>query len=138
MTVAQAPRTHVEGGARPLRTGGAGNRRGLAPPGGLGVVVVASRAAEGGVELPFVERLLQRLGLHHLGMERRAGIEGIDAAPDAVLIDVFDEIQAQPLHGLIAEFDHLGHLVGGVDVDEWKRHVAEEGLPRQPQHGILA
>jgi hypothetical protein len=39
---------------------------------GAALFLVAARAAEGGVEAVFVERLLQALGLHHLGVQRRA------------------------------------------------------------------
>ena len=39
---------------------------------GARFLLVAARAAEGRVELLFVERLLQRLGLHDLGVELRS------------------------------------------------------------------
>ena len=61
------------------------------------LLFVAARAAEGGVEAVLVERLLQRLGLHHLGVQRRAGVERIDAALHAVLVDVHEQIEAEPL-----------------------------------------
>ena len=41
-------------------------------------LLVAPRAAEGAVEAVRVERLLQRLRLHHVGVERGRVVDGID------------------------------------------------------------
>ena len=38
---------------------------------GAAFFLIAARAAEGGVELVLVQRLLQRLGLHHVGVDAR-------------------------------------------------------------------
>ena len=36
----------------------------------------------------------------------------------------------------VAVLDHCRDLVAGIDMEEWKRHMPEEGLARQPeQHG---
>ena len=50
---------------------------------GAALLLVAPRAAEGRVELAGVERLPQRLGLHHLGVELAAGGDRVDAARHA-------------------------------------------------------
>ena len=51
----------------------------------------------------------------------------------AVLAD--DEVQVPLERQAIAVLDHLRHLVGGVDVHQRDRHVAEERLARQPAAG---
>ena len=102
---------------------------------GAGFFLVAPRAAEGGVEAVFVQRLLQAFGLHHLGVQRRAGIERIDAALHAVLIDMDDQIQPQPLGGRVAELDHLPEFPGRIDMQQRKRRLGGiERLHRQMQH----
>src|SRR5262249_21241883 len=57
---------------------------------GATLLFIAPRTAEGGVEAMQVERLLQRLSLHHVSMHRRTGRNRADAAFDALLIDVDD------------------------------------------------
>src|SRR5439155_5262882 len=47
---------------------------------GPALLLVASRAAEDGVEPPLIERLLQGLRLHHLGVGLRARGDRIDPA----------------------------------------------------------
>ena len=108
---------------------------------GAAFFLVAPRAAESRIEAIFVQRLFQAFGLHHLGMQRRAGIERIDAALHAVLIDMDDQIETQPLRRLVTERDHLPELPGGVDMQQRKWRLGGiERLHRQMQHdrGILA
>src|SRR6185437_11636447 len=67
--------------------------------------------------------------------------ERIDAAVHAVPIDIFDEIQTEPFHSLVAELDHLLELPRRVDVHQREGRLGGiEGLHRQMQHhaGILA
>ena len=88
-----------------------------------------------------VERLLQRLGLHHLGVQAGAGRERVDAARDAVLVDVHDELQPDRADRFVAEGDHLAEFPGRVDVQQrkWRRRGGE-GLEGQMEHdaGVLA
>src|SRR3546814_1996050 len=46
---------------------------------GAGFLLVAARTADGRIEAPLVERLLQRLGLHHVGVYRGTVADGADA-----------------------------------------------------------
>src|SRR4029077_8123759 len=108
---------------------------------GAALFFVAPRAAEGRVQAVFVERLLQGLGLHDMGMEGRARCDRADAAPDPVLVDMNDEVQVQPAGRGIAKPDTPPKLPGGVNV---KQREGEgrgmERLYRKVQHhaGVLA
>ena len=70
---------------------------------GAALLLVAAGAAEGRVEPVLVHRLPQALGLHHLGVEVGAGGVGIDAALQAVLVDMDDEVEAELLRDQVAE-----------------------------------
>ncbi len=100
-----------------------------------GFLFVAPGAAECGVEPPIVERLLEPLGFHHLGVQRRSGIERIDAAPHPIFIDVHEQCQAEPLCRRIAELDHFPELPGRIHMQQWEGRLGGiEGLHRQMQH----
>ena len=102
---------------------------------GAALLLVAAGAAEGRVELVLVERLAQPLGLHHLGVQRRAGGDRVDAAGEAVLIDMDDEIEPVAPRHLVAEGDHVAELPGRVDMEQREGQLArEEGLQREMQH----
>ena len=68
---------------------------------GAALLFVAARAAKGDVETVLVQRLLQTLGLHHVGMQRAAVVERVDVLLHALGVDVHDQLHA----------DLLGHLV---------------------------
>ena len=86
---------------------------------------VAPRAAEGCVEAVKIERLLQRFGFHHVRVHGGAGRDRADAVRDALLVDVDDQVEAEPLCRLVAERDHVPELPRGVDMHEregqWRR-----------------
>ncbi len=108
---------------------------------GAALLLVAPRAAESRVEAALVERLAQRLGLHHLGVDLAARGDGRDAARDALLVDVDAQIEPEPPRRLVAEGDHLAELPGRVDVQQRKgQRRGMERLHRDVQHraGILA
>jgi hypothetical protein len=74
-------------------------------------------------------------------MECRAGGDRPDAALDAVLVDVDDEIEAEALRHLVAEGDHLLELPRRIDVKERERQLGGvERLQREMEHhaGVLA
>ena len=48
-------------------------------------------------------------------------------------VDPVDHRQLPLPRDPVAELDHFGNLVRGVDVDERERHVAEERLAREPE-----
>ena len=95
-------------------------------------------AAFGGArrdEAVEVERLLQGLGLHHLGVQGRTGVDRIDAAGDPVLVGVDLQVDAIAVHDHVAVADHVPELPGGVDVQQGERGLGRiEGLDRQVQH----
>ena len=60
---------------------------------------------------------------------------GIDAALHAVLVDMHDQIQSEPLGRLVAELDHLPEFPGRIDMHQRERRLGGiEGLHRQMQH----
>ena len=107
---------------------------------GAGLLFVAARATDGGVATVLVERLLERLGLHDVGVAR-AMRERRDARGLAGLVGVDDELGVEALRGLVAELDHLLELPARVDVQQRERDAArEERLAGQVQQdrGVLA
>ena len=102
---------------------------------------VAPRPADRRVEAVKVQRLPQRLGLHHVGMPRRTVAERADILPDAVGVDMDQQIEAEFADALVAKGDHLAKLPGRIDVQQgngglpgWKAFIArcsstEESLP---------
>ena len=96
---------------------------------GAGFFLVAAGPAEGRIEAIFVEGLLQAVGLHDLGVQCRAVVEGVDVLLDAVGIDVDDEIEAEPLGGFIAEGDHVAELPAGIDMHQRERAAWRDKRP---------
>jgi len=89
----------------------------------------------------MVERLLECLGLHHLGVDRGARVDRIDTALDAVLVYMNDQVEIKTPRRLVAELDHFAKLPRGVHVQQRKRKTRRmKGLQRQMQHhaGIFA
>ncbi|MNZ94894.1 hypothetical protein D3C78_1140140 [compost metagenome] len=96
---------------------------------------VAPRTTEGSIEAVLVERLLEALGLHDVGVLGTAVGERVDALGDAVRVDVSDQLQAHFLDHLVAEAVHLLEFPLGVDVHHRKRQLArKEGFACQVQH----
>ncbi len=108
---------------------------------GAGLLLVPARAPERGVIPAGIKSLLQRLGLHDIGMDLGAVAERPDAARHAVGIDMDDEIKAKPAGGLVAEPDHFLEFPRRIHMQKRERRLAgSEGLHRQMQHhgGVLA
>ena len=70
-------------------------------------LLVAPRAAERGVEAVLVERLLERLGLHDVGVQRRAVGERVDAPLDALRVLVDDQLDAVPLGATVSRNSYI-------------------------------
>ena len=101
---------------------------------GTRCLLVAAGAAECGIEAIMIERLPQRLRLHHVGMQFRSAGYRIDAASEALFVDMHDQIEAELAGAGIAKRDHLAELPGGVDVQQRKRRLRRvERLERQMQ-----
>ena len=94
------------------------------------LLLVAPRAAEREVEAVLVERLLQPLGLPHVGVHRGAVVERVDAELDALGVLVHEQVDAQlGGHAAVAELVHLLELPRGVDVQQRKRRAATGRTP---------
>ena len=107
---------------------------------GAGLLFVAARATDGGIAAVLVERLLERLGLHDVGVAR-AMRERRNARGLAGFVRVDDELGVEALGGLVAERDHFLELPARVDVQQREGNAArEEGLAGQVQQdrGVLA
>src|SRR5262249_4188205 len=81
------------------------------------------------------ERLLQRLGLHDVGVKRAAMGDRRDAVLHALLVGMDDQVEPEPASLLVAERDHLAELPGPIDMQqrEWRLRGIE-GLEREMQH----
>ncbi len=102
---------------------------------GAAFFLVAARAAEGGVE-PYLSSACLRLSVFITWVCSEEPLSnGIDAALHPVLVDMDDQVQPQPLGGLVAELDHLPEFPGGVHMQQRKGRLGRiEGLHRQVQH----
>src|SRR3546814_19166362 len=85
---------------------------------GPGLFLVAARPADGGVEPPPVQRLLEGLGLHHVGVHGGAVADRTDALGNAIRVG--PDMQLKPRLGgaAIAERDHPPALPAGVSVQQ--------------------
>ena len=89
----------------------------------------------------LVESVLQRLGLHDVGVLAAAVGERGDAGGAAFLVGVDDEVQLELLGDPVPEGDHVPELPRRVDVQEGERESpGVEGLAGEVQeHGrVLA
>ena len=89
------------------------------------LLLVAAGAAERRVEAVLVERLLQRLGLHHVGVHLRSVVERIDALGAPLGVDVDHQLEARsrrPIRSRNAYISRNFH--GRVDVQQRKRQPA--------------
>lgn len=102
---------------------------------GTGLLLVASCPAESRIEAVLVECLLESLGLHDVGVDRRAVGERIDVLLDPFRVDVDDQLHTRFLGHLLAELIHLAKLPAGIHMQQWKRRDRRvKGLARQMQH----
>jgi hypothetical protein len=101
---------------------------------GAALLLVATRAAEGRVEAVEVQRLLQPLGLPHVGVER-AMVERVDPAFLSLRVLVDQQFHAAFARHAIAQLVHRLELPGRVDMQQRERRRRRiEGLARKVQH----
>src|SRR5438445_3005883 len=81
---------------------------------------VTTGAPERRVEAVLVDRLLQGLRLHDVGVNRRAMDEGIDVHFQSLGINVHDEIEPQLLRHAITKLVHCAEFPRGIDVQQRK------------------
>ena len=102
---------------------------------GTGFFLVTTCATESRIKLVFIQRLLQPLGLHDVGVFFRAVDEGTDAHLHALLVDMDDQVHAGLFSHLVAELDHFAEFPGGIDVHQRKGWLAGvKGFAGQVQH----
>ena len=102
---------------------------------GAAFFLVSARTAKGGVEAMHVERLLQPLRLHDIGVDGRAVRERVDALRDTVRVRMHDQLQVVLLRDLLAQFVHRLEFPERVDVQQGKRQRGRiERLERDVQH----
>ncbi len=103
---------------------------------GTRLFFVATGTAKCGIELVLVERLLERVGLHDVGMDVAAVGEWSDALLHAFFVDVDNQIPAKLVaNEILAERDHLLKLPSRVDVHQRERRLGRiECLFGQPDH----
>ena len=96
---------------------------------------ITARATEGGIEAMLVQRLLETLGLHDVGVLGTAMGEGVDVLGDAIWVHVGDQVQIHLGDHLVAEAVHLLEFPARVHVHHRERQLAGvERLARQMQH----
>src|SRR5690606_612857 len=101
---------------------------------GARLLLVAAGPADGGIELPLVQRLLERLGLHHVGVHGSTVADRADALGEAVRVGPGAQLDPGFLRAAVAERDHLAELPGGVHVQQRDRRPRRmEGLEQQVQ-----
>ena len=99
-----------------------------------GLLLVAAGAAHGGIELVLLDRVEQGRRLQLVARGARAGLLDDAALVDRLLDARDDEALAELLDAAVAELDHLGEVVAGVDVHDRERELARmEGLLGEPQ-----
>ena len=74
-----------------------------------------------GIKAMQIQRPLERLRLHHIGMHRRAMRDRTHPCSESFLMNVDNQVQPVLLHQLIAKSDHLAELPGGIDMQQRKR-----------------
>ena len=99
-----------------------------------GALLVAARAADGRVEAVSLDRVEQRRRLELVSRRARPGLVDDPAFVDRLLDARDDEPLAELCDAPIAELDHLGEVVAGVDVHDREGELPRpEGLLGQPQ-----
>ncbi len=101
-----------------------------------GALLVAAGAAERGVEAVLADRVEQRDRLQPVARRVRPGLLDRAAGVDRVLHGGDDQPLAELLDAAVAELDHLGEVVAGVDVHDREREAAraERLLGEAQQH----
>ena len=107
---------------------------------GAGLFLVAPRAADGAVELKFLNRAEQHGNLKLVAADL-AGRRVRDAFFERLVHRADDELRAELFRAAVAELDEFGKFVAGFDVQKRHRNVRRtERLFREAQQadGILA
>src|SRR5262245_61919940 len=87
---------------------------------GTALLFVASRTANGCVEIVRIERLFEGFRFHHMRMQRRPRSDRIYASCNALPIDVHDQLHPEGANGSVAKSDHLVEFPGCVHVQQRK------------------
>ena len=99
------------------------------------LLLVAAGAAEDGVEALLLDAAQQRDGLEAVAAGPGAGVLDDPAGVDVVLDARDDETSPDGGDHVVAEGEHLGEVVAGVDVHDRERHPRRgERLDGEVQH----
>ena len=102
---------------------------------GTRLLFIATCPTEGEIESVLVDRLLEPLGLPHVGVHGRPMIERVDALLDTLRILVHQQVHANAVRHAITELIHLMELPCGVNVQQRKRRQRRrERLDCEMQH----
>ena len=102
---------------------------------GARLFLVAARAAEGGVEAVLSSACRSACVFITSVWTSEPCVERLDAARQAVLVDMHDQVEPELRGAVIAERDHLAEFPGRVDVQQRERRLRRiERLERQMQH----
>ncbi len=82
---------------------------------------IATGATDRAIESVHIQRLLQGLRLHHIGMHGGAVRYWTDARRHAIWIGVHTQVHASLGDSSIPKRDHLGKLPAGVDMQQRHR-----------------
>ncbi len=90
---------------------------------GARLLLIAPRAAEGGIEAVFVQRLAQRHRLHDVGVRVGPVVERVDPIADTFLVHVNQKLKPELARHAVAKRDHLAKLPGRVHMQKRKRRA---------------
>src|SRR5690625_7050344 len=79
---------------------------------------IPARPTKRRIKAVLVQRLLQTLGFHHIGMSGAAMTERANAHIDPFLIDMHQQLPAQVFNPLVAKGNHLTKLPCGIHMHE--------------------
>lgn len=91
---------------------------------GTRFLFIATRTTKGRIKAIFVQRLLQALGFHDVGVLRGAVIKWVDPRRQTFWIFMHDEIKAVLFGRRITKRNHVAKLPVGIDVQQRKRDLA--------------
>ena len=84
---------------------------------------ITARATNGSIETVLVQRLLQALGFHYIGMHGGTVADRVDALRHAIGILMHVQLHAGFGGTLVAEGDHFAELPAGVHMQQRNRRT---------------
>ena len=96
---------------------------------------ITTRATKGRIKPILIQRLLERLGFHDIGVFGAAVVERVDIGCPPLFVGVHDQFHTRLFSHAVTELDHFAKLPRGVHVHqrEW-RCTGVKSFARQVQH----